>query len=111
MTHILNTVLLRPSLAALPGGSAQVGSFRKDYEPHWIVGIAKLVEMLLESRLILLPIAGQENEVVKLAAPADQGDVSERFFENDVHMTSHLVGVRNPPQVQPVGVELQGVNT
>lgn len=66
--------------------------------------------MLLEVGLILLPFSRKKDEVVKLAAPSDDRNIFQRFLENDIDVAMHIIGVRDPPQVQPVGVQLKNVS-
>lgn len=60
--------------------------------------------------MILLPFSRKKNEVVKLGAPSDDWDILQRFFEDNIDVAMHVVGVCNPPQVKPVGVQLRKVS-
>jgi hypothetical protein len=104
--HVLQVVLLCPFLALVSRSGRQISTFREDDEPHRIVGLVQLPKMLLKSPLIFLPVPRQEDEVIKLSAPTDDGDISERFFQDDVDEAMHTVCICDPPQIQPVSVQL-----
>ena len=61
---------------------------------------------MLEARLVLGPFARQEDEAEEHHARAENWDVSEGLFEDDVEVAVHAVGVGGPPEVEPVGVYL-----
>ena len=104
MFHILKAILLGPLLTLLSSSRREVSTFREDYQPHRVVRLVELGEMALKGRLILLPLSREEDEVVELSTPANDRNVLDRLFQDDVNETMHLVRVRYPPNVQPVGV-------
>lgn len=55
--------------------------------------------MPLETTFICLPFPRQKDEVVELGTPAKDGDILQRFLQDDVDAAMHLVGVRDPPEV------------
>lgn len=61
----------------------------------------------MKAFLVCGPFAREEDEAVEHHAGAQDGNVFDRFFENDVEVTVHLRGVCYPPQVDPVGVDLR----
>lgn len=61
---------------------------------------------MCEARFVGFPFASEEDEAVELHAEAEDGDVFEGFFEDDVEVAVHAGGVGDPPEVEPVGVEL-----
>lgn len=56
---------------------------------------------------VLLPLAREEDESVELHSETEDGEPLEGFFEDDVDVTVHARGVGNPPEVEPVRVELR----
>jgi hypothetical protein len=58
--------------------------------------------------LVFGPFAGHEDEAIELHRGADDGDPFEAFLEDDVDVAVGRDGVCvcNPPQVEPVGVNL-----
>lgn len=97
--------------------AGQVGAFGKQKQPHRVevvpavgsgVQHLELVQAVGQTGLVDRHLARHEDEAVEHHAGANDGDVLERLFQNDVQVTVHLrlVGVANPPQVEPVGVNL-----
>jgi hypothetical protein len=52
------------------------------------------------------PFAGEEDETIEHHAGAKDGDVFDGFFEDDVEVAVEGGGVGDPPEVDPVGVDL-----
>jgi hypothetical protein len=104
--HVLEIVLRSPGFALLTGGRRKIRSFREDDKPHGLSHAVEPRKCLLESALVLLPISGQEDEVVELCTPADDWDIPEGLFQDDVDESVHVVSVCDPPEIQPVRVEL-----
>ena len=98
------------------GVGGEVGSLREEEEPHGVeaagaghgAGVASLElrEAVLEAGLVRDPFARHEDEAVEHHARAEDGDVFEVLAEDDVDVAVHAGGVRDPPLVQPVGVDL-----
>jgi hypothetical protein len=99
MLHVVDTLLLRPSFTLCASSLAQVCAFREDQKPHRILGVAKLAQMPLEATLVCFPFSRQEDEVVELSAPAEDGNILQGLLEDDIDATVHLVGVCDPPEV------------
>jgi hypothetical protein len=55
--------------------------------------------MPLEATLVCLPLSRQKDKVVKLSAPAEDGNVLQRLLQDDIDATVHLVGICDPPEV------------
>ena len=106
MLHVLDASLFCPLCRLLSRNAGQVGTFWEDQEPHRILGVLQVVQCSLHAKSISLPFSAEENEVVELSSPAKDGQVLERFLEDDVDAAVHLVGVCDPPEVHPVGVQL-----
>ena len=56
--------------------------------------------------LVLGPVAGQKDEREELHAQAEEGDVLERFFEDNEDVAVHVGRIGYVPEVEPVGVNL-----
>ena len=115
--EVAQVALGGPLRAAFAGVAGEVGTFGEDDEPHGVeseggaaedaaVGGFELLEAVAEARLVFDPVAGHEDEAVEHHAGADDGDILEGFFEDDVDVTVHVVCVCYPPQVEPVRVQL-----
>jgi hypothetical protein len=70
------------------------------------VARAKLLESVLEAFLVGGPFAREEYEAVHHHAGTEDRDVFDGFFEDDVEVAVHLGSVGDPPEVDPVGVDL-----
>jgi hypothetical protein len=62
--------------------------------------------MPLEATLVCLPLSRKEDEVVELSSPAEDGNILQGLLEDDIDATMHLVGICDPPEIEPVGVKL-----
>jgi hypothetical protein len=70
------------------------------------VGGRQFAQSVAEAFFVRGPFAREENEAVEHHAGAEDGDVLYRFFEDDVEVAVHLRGVCDPPEIDPVGVDL-----
>jgi len=66
----------------------------------------QFAESVLEARFVFRPFAGQEYEAVEHHSLAENGDVFDGFFEDDVEVAVEVGGVGYPPEVEPVCVNL-----
>ena len=93
-------------------GAAQIRAFGEDHEPHWtqLVGVrgVEFLEAGAETFLVFGPFARHEDEAVELHRGTYEGHPFQVFFEDDVDVAvgGWGVGVGDPPEVEPVGVEL-----
>lgn len=67
---------------------------------------AEFAQTVLEALFVLCPFARKEDEAVEHHAGAEDGDVFYGFFEDDVEVAVHARCVGCPPEVDPVGVDL-----
>lgn len=65
---------------------------------------------MVESLLVGGPFAGEEDEAIEHHAGAKDGDVFYGFLEDNVDVAVHGAGVGQPPEVDPVRVDLLGVS-
>jgi hypothetical protein len=72
------------------------------------VARVELLQAVVQALLVFGPFAGHEDEAVELHGGADDGDPFEALLEDDVDVAvgGDGVCVCDPPQVQPVGVDL-----
>lgn len=61
---------------------------------------------MLKPWLVRRPLASHEDKTVEHHARAHQWDILKRLFQDDEEAAMHLVGVCNPPKVNPVSVDL-----
>lgn len=121
MSQVILAALLGPTCARVAAVLREICALREDEKPHGIqivisrhgtlVTCIELLQAMLETGFIRGPLAGQKNEAEKLHAVADYRNVFQRFFEDDVEVAMHARSISNPPQVQPVGVDLARVST
>lgn len=52
------------------------------------------------------PLASHEDETVEHHASAHDRDILKRLFQNDEDAAMHLVGICNPPEIDPISVDL-----
>lgn len=61
---------------------------------------------MFQTRLVLRPFPAHKDEVVEHHARANDGNILQALFQDDVDMTVHCCSVADPPEVGPVGVDL-----
>ena len=116
MFHAGDSLLLSKFLAAALRVGGQVCSFGEYQKPHRIkcrspgvrafVLSLELLQAMLEPWLVRLPLASHEDEAVELHTLAKDWNILERFLENNKNAAVHHVGVRKPPQIDPVRIDL-----
>jgi hypothetical protein len=109
--QIFNPGLLCPLCASLSRGFSEIGTLRKYQQPHWKIRLVEILEVLRHLWLILLPIPFQEYELGEPHSPANHWYPAQRLFQNDENAPMHAITVCNPPQVQPVGVNLIAISS
>src|SRR5438270_14102585 len=116
MLQIRKVVLLCPLLACFPGIGGQVGSLRINQEPHGVetsrarhwstVSSLEFPKSMLHANLVRNPVALHKDEAVEHHARTNKRNPFQPFLENDVYMPMQSTRVRDPPQIQPVCVDL-----
>lgn len=117
MLGIFPPVLFRPVGRFSSTVSGNVSAFGKQQQPHGCaillptrisLGLLQLPQSIGKPGLICCHLSRHEDEAVKFHAPADDGDILQRLLQDDVEvaMCRSPVDVANPPEIQPVGIDL-----
>lgn len=61
---------------------------------------------MLQTGLVFCPFPAHEDEVVEHHARANQGNVFQTLFQDDVDVAMTSSCVADPPQVSPIGIDL-----
>ena len=69
-----------------------------------------LLQAMLESRFIHLPVSRQEDEAEEHHSRSKNGNVLERLLEDDIEPSVHVCRVSYPPEVNPIVVNLESMD-
>lgn len=116
MLHASDSLFLPKFIAAALRVGGQVCSFGEYQKPHrikcrsprvraFMPGL-EFLQAMLEPWLVRLPLASHEDEAVKLHTLTKDWDILERFLKDNKKAAVHHVGVRKPPQIDPVCINL-----
>lgn len=114
---VLEVVLRSPSGRLAAAITGQIRSFGEEHEPHGIIilsafgirlGLAEFTQAMGEAGSVSSHLARHEDEPIEHHARADEWDPAQRFFEDNVDVAVHTrsVSIANPPQIQPVSIDL-----
>lgn len=117
MLRIFPPFLFCPSSRLSSTVSRNVGAFGEQQQPHGYAillstgigpGLLQLLQSIGKTGLICCHFSRHEDEAVKRHAPADDGNILQGLLQNDVNVAVRRssVDVANPPEVQPVGINL-----
>lgn len=65
----------------------------------------ELLQPMLQPGLVTLPLAGHEDEPIEQHALPENGNVLERFLQDNIDVAMHSRRICNPPQIRPVCVD------
>lgn len=112
MPQVWDTYFIGKLLAIHSAIIAQIGTFRKNEQPHGIFAMVcrKLLQAMCNPGLILFPFSSHEYEAVELHSDTKEWYIFQRLFQDDIDISMHSSGIRHPPKVKPVRVELKTVS-
>lgn len=104
------------------GVCREIGAFGEDYEPHgtlllfdftwtsvpqlrWPIFLESF-QAVVNARFVYAEFARHEDEAVEHHSWAYDRNLPQRILEHDVDCAMHFAGVGDPPQVEPLGVDL-----
>lgn len=117
--HIGNSHLVGEFPTRIPAVVGQICALWEYEQPHripWIVArhrsamsVVELLQAILDSGLVLCPVASHENEAKELHGRPNDRNPLQRLLQDDEDMAMHSSSVANPPHVEPVSVNLQRI--